>query len=247
MVKKRGITTIVIAVLILSGLNIFLFFNKKGFSYASISGRFVKEIPELPMNINISLIAFIAQWIILILIIVVAYVHLLRHRKDDEYVKRDYSLLKQKKTKSGTDLDILYNLLQNKKRLSTKTISELFGIPKEKALEWAKILENSKLAVVEYPTFNDPEVRTYEEEIEKQEQGKEEGQKQIEKGAGDFKQQKPTVLQKEQEKKEKQGFVKPTKRIAGKRTNKKVREGKLQTKKPLQKTRRNKKFKERGK
>ncbi len=245
MVKKRGIKTIITTVLILSGLNIFLFFNKRGLSYTSISGRFIKEIPELPMNINISLIAFIAQWIILILIIIIAYIHLLRHRKDDEYIKRDYSLLKQKKTKSGTDLDVLYNLLQNKKRLSTKTISELFGISKEKALEWAKILENNKLAMVEYPTFNDPEVRTYEKEIEKQEQGKEEGQKQIKKGARDFGQQKPTVLQKEQEKGEKQRLVKPTKRIARKRTNKKVREGKLQTKEPLQKTRRNKKFKER--
>ena len=231
MVKKRGFTIISGIVLILALTNLFLFFNKDGTSYATISGKFIEEVPELPFDLNISLIAFVIQWIVLLLIIITAYVHFLKHRKDEEYVKRDYSLLKQKKTKSKTDLDILYNLLQNKKILSTKTISELFGISKEKALEWAKILENRKLAIIEYPTFNDPEVRTYEKEPEKQKQGKEGEQKQGKKGKeGKISEQQKTEIPQE---KQEQRQAEKTKR----KTDRKTSRGKFRAKKSSQKDR----------
>ena len=64
----------------------------------------------------------------------------------------------QNLSKSETEIDVLYRLLQEKKSLSVATIAKTFGITKEKAIEWAKILEDNDLATVEYPAFNDPQV-----------------------------------------------------------------------------------------
>jgi len=180
MEKKRGIAITAVMVLILSSLNLFLFFNKKGPSYSSLSGMFVQEIPELPLNMDISLVAFVGQWIILLLIIILTYTKFLKHKKN-EVTKGDYNAVKQKKTKAGTDMDVLYNLLKNKKRLNTKAVSELFKIPKEKALEWAKILENHDLAIVEYPTFSDPEIILNEKDSERENPDEKSGEDEVEK------------------------------------------------------------------
>ena len=180
MVKKRGITTIILVVLILSSLNAYLFLNKEEISYASISGQFIKEMPELPLGLNFSLLAFIIQGLILFLIIIITFMHYLK-RKRDEKINLSHSKLVQKTSKSETSLDVLYNLLKDKKRLNIKTIAKLFGITKEKAIEWAKILENYELVTIEYPTFNDPEVRINEKEDETNENKKQEKAKDGEK------------------------------------------------------------------
>ena len=186
MVKKRGITITVALIIVLGILNLFLFFNKGQTSYSGLSGMFIKEMPELPLNLNISFIFFIGQWVILILIALIAYSRFLVYKKDN-LTQQDYHAIKEKKSKSETDLDILYNLLKNKKKLNTKTISKLFKISKEKALEWAKILENHELVTIEYPTFTHPEVRINEEQKKEQQTKK---QQKAEKDAKDKKDKK---------------------------------------------------------
>ena len=81
-----------------------------------------------------------------------------------ENLKSEYNELKNKKSKVKTDLDTLYLLLKNKKKLNIDSISKTFGVTNEKALEWAKILENSDLVKVEYPAFSSPEVKINEKE-----------------------------------------------------------------------------------
>mgnify|MGYP001571628672 CR=1 FL=1 len=63
-----------------------------------------------------------------------------------------------KRGKSVTELDSLYELLKEKKTLKISVISKLFKISNEKALEWAKILENHDLGEIEYPAFSEPEL-----------------------------------------------------------------------------------------
>ena len=185
MVKKSSLIIITVIVLILSGLNIFLFLNKGDTSYSGFSGMIVKEPPELPLKLNFSLIAFTVQWIILIFIVIVTSTKFLRHKKD-EITKIDYHIIKERKTRSETDLDILYNLLKKRKEINIRTISKIFGISKEKAIEWAKILENHELVTIEYPIFNYPEVKinekeqTEKEEVEKEPISKKERDKKTE-------------------------------------------------------------------
>lgn len=78
----------------------------------------------------------------------------------------------RKKTRSETNLDVFYNLLKDKKSLSIKTVAKLFKVSREKALEWAKILENHELVTIEYPTFSVPEVKINEKEIKTPEKTK---------------------------------------------------------------------------
>lgn len=177
MVKRRGFFIIIAFMLIFSGINIFLFVNKTGnFSYYSISGKILEDLPNIGTKINLSIIAFIIQWIILLSILFFAYSKFLKH-KQQENTKIDYSIIKRKKGRAETDLDTLYNLLKAKKNLSIEAVSKVFSIKKEKALEWAKILENHELVRIEYPAFSSPEIKLNgkENENKKEDKNKKEG------------------------------------------------------------------------
>ncbi|GEM_PF-2990776 len=186
MVGKRGFFGVVLFVLILSALNMISFLDGKN-RPSSIYGMFIKDLPGIPSKGDISLVVFIVQWFILLLILILAYSRFLKHKKE-KLTKEEYSIVKKKKKKSETDLDILYGILKNKKTLSITTISKLFKISKEKALEWAKILENHELVKIEYPAFTDPEVkineRNVEKENEKTEEKEQEGDKKRKAGKG---------------------------------------------------------------
>jgi len=171
MVKKRGLRIILSTIGLLLAFNSFLFLNKGNASYLTMSGMFIQE-GDLPFNLSIPFIIFIALWIILIIIGIITYSKFLT-RKKVNLTAQDYKIIKQKKSKSETDLDVLYHLLQNKKTLNTRTISKVFKITNEKALEWAKILENHKLVTIDYPTFSIPEVKIYEKQDNKAKQEKE--------------------------------------------------------------------------
>ena len=194
MIKKRGFLVITLFVMIFSGINVFLFINKSGnFSYSTISGRILEDLPGIGAKMNLSIIAFIVQWIILLAILFFAYSKFLKH-KQQENISIDYNVIKRKKGRAETDLDTLYNLLKDKKNLSIETISKLFNIKKAKALEWGKILENHELVRIEYPAFSPPEVILDEKENEKEKKDKNK-----EKGKEDQKQTK------EKEQKENKG------------------------------------------
>lgn len=167
--KKRGFIITIIIVLIIASLNLFLFFKERDTYNSVFSGRVTEKISE-NFNLNLPLLAFIAQWIILLIIIFTAGMRFLKHKKQEEIaIKEAYPLLKKEKKKPETDLDLLYGLLKEKKELSTGTISKLFKISKEKALEWGKILEDHELVIIEYPTFDDPEIRINVKSIEERE------------------------------------------------------------------------------
>jgi len=59
---------------------------------------------------------------------------------------------------SKTDLDALYKMIIAKKRLSVKSVSHLFQIEEDLAMEWARILESGDLVTIEYPGFSSPSI-----------------------------------------------------------------------------------------
>ncbi len=171
MVKKGGLITVIAIVIVLASVNVFLFVSKGQMSYVGISGNVIDELPELPFNLTLPTTLFIIQGLILIIILLFTYSKFLKHKKEI-ITKQDYNIIKEKKTKSETDMDVLYHLLKSRKKINIGSISRIFNISKEKALEWAKTLENYELVNIEYPAFTDPEVKINEKEsenIEKQE------------------------------------------------------------------------------
>lgn len=144
-------------IVLIAGLfttNIF-YYKSRTSSNTPISGFAIGD--NVLFKINMSLVAFVAQWIILLLIVLFAYSKFLKHRKEEDAKIADFVLPKIK-SRSQTHLDTFYDLLKIKKSLSITTISKAFRIPKEMALDWAKILESDELVIIEYPAFSDPEV-----------------------------------------------------------------------------------------
>jgi len=166
MAKKRGLTIITIFVLALISADLY-FFKKNENSYFTLSGMAIKEVPEIffGLEINFIMLALIVSVIFIILIIFLLYKKVLRN-KENKITKNDYQIIKYKKTKAGTDFDILYNLLKDKKSMRIGTVSHIFNISKEKSLEWARILENHNLVMIEYPTFSDPIIKIDNKESE---------------------------------------------------------------------------------
>lgn len=58
-----------------------------------------------------------------------------------------------------TDLDVLYDLLKEEKRLSLSTIAKTFAVSNEVVESWCKILESGNLGEVHYPRLGEPELR----------------------------------------------------------------------------------------
>ena len=118
--------------------------------YASNKGY---PIPKGMLLLQVPLILFMLGF---------AYVKNRRiwQRKVEEYGVN----LKEISRHSKTDLDALYTILKNKKEISVRSISNLFKIPEDLAMEWSRILEAGDLATIEYPGFGSPKVMYIEKE-----------------------------------------------------------------------------------
>ncbi len=78
-----------------------------------------------------------------------------KNRKIDEAPRRT---LEAKPGQYETDIDLLYKILMDKKRMKLSEVMGNFGVTEKHALEWAKILENHGLAKLKYPAFGEPEL-----------------------------------------------------------------------------------------
>jgi len=156
--KKRDfLFTIMFALLILAA-NIYLFYETEPeITKLSVSGAATSEIPRLFTQSFFLKIVFIVLTFLILLIAILAYVKFVRAKKEDS-IKISYSMLKEKFGKTNTDLDLLYFLLREKKKLKIPTISKIFKIDKEKALEWCRILESHDYVIINYPSLSEPEV-----------------------------------------------------------------------------------------
>ncbi len=76
-------------------------------------------------------------------------------KKETEAIRAIKSSLREK-NEFKTDLDRLYNLLQQKKEIRISEIATGFNISKKQAEEWCRILEENELAVLHYPTIGEP-------------------------------------------------------------------------------------------
>ncbi len=68
-----------------------------------------------------------------------------------EPIKQDFQKL--------TDVDHLYEALLNEKSIKVSKVARSFSVPREKAEEWCRILEEGGLAILHYPAIGEPELR----------------------------------------------------------------------------------------
>jgi len=75
---------------------------------------------------------------------------------------------------SKTDLDTLYKVLLNKKQIRISSVSKLFNIEKDIAMDWAKILESGDIAIIDYPLIGGPIIKLKNKRGLNEKEGKEE-------------------------------------------------------------------------
>ena len=105
---------------------------------------------------EISKIIIGAEWLILLLMIgVSALWQRLTGKIEIVPIKKKIEVNKEH---ISTDIDTLYNLLKEKKKLRFSAIMKAFNVDKDIVTEWAKILEAGNLAIINYPKFSEPEI-----------------------------------------------------------------------------------------
>ncbi len=166
--KKRieGIALLfILVVLIVHMIYHFFVFGTglTGIYEKGISGFSIGKFPlgeELRTNYRlaspISKIILGVEWGLAVILMIFIF---MRNKKE---IKKEISNIKSpqkyKKTEKSTDLDLLYNILKEKKHLRLSTIARIFNISKKIALEWAKTLESGNLVKIEYPRMSEAEV-----------------------------------------------------------------------------------------
>ena len=144
---RRVLLVIVVIFFINAGMFMFKFGNfGKGLTGFSVSETISSAINETPAYSKIFLVA---QWGILVAVLIFSFVK----DRSNEDVDEEISEIKVKSLykKNSTDLDALYTLLKNKKKLKISAISKFFNIEEGTAMEWCRTLESGDLASIEYP------------------------------------------------------------------------------------------------
>ncbi len=157
--KPIFLKVFLVAVIILM-INIGVFSYKittnKGLTGLSIGKKFSEAYKGIS---PISKLFLILQWVVLILLLGGIFFRDIKARgKESEAELKGVDLNRLSKD-SGTDLDVLYKILKEKKKLKISSISKLFKVKEEVAMEWCKILESGNLGVIEYPSAREPIIR----------------------------------------------------------------------------------------
>ena len=79
--------------------------------------------------------------------------------EEEENVKEIKSTLASYAGRYETDLDKLYAILKDRKTIKVNEVASAFGISKQEAEEWGKIMKEQDLAEIYYPAVGDMEIR----------------------------------------------------------------------------------------
>lgn len=119
----------------------------------AITGQEVKD--NYSGASSMSKIIIIGEWILLVILIAISLIGEHAHVKKQHVVLQ----IKRSQEKAKTDIDLLYDLLKEKKKIELGVVADTFKISEETATEWAKILEDAQLASLHYPRFGEAEIK----------------------------------------------------------------------------------------
>jgi hypothetical protein len=127
-----------------------------------ISG-FVVSKEVISQNLNdtnsavpgFSLMFIVGEWVFLLCSFVLTVFKNGAEAKNERGINIS-SISKRIKSSTSTDLDVLYELLKEKKRVKVSAVMKAFDLEEEMAMNWCKILESGNLAVIEYSRVGEP-------------------------------------------------------------------------------------------
>jgi hypothetical protein len=132
-------------------------FFEKGISGFSV-GNFSLGDDLKQKYTSISLTSKIILLIELILILAVIAFILIKSKASLKKEVQNIDINLNRDRKNKTDLDILYGLLKKKKHLRLSSITKVFDVDKNTALNWCKTLESADLVTIDYPRFGEPDI-----------------------------------------------------------------------------------------
>lgn len=142
-------------------------FGEKGIYSPLIEKEKLERI--YPLKPSSSSLILIIEWILIIAFTTLTYT------KQKNKLSKNYSSKEEESTKEvlpktneeiSTDLDRLYSLLKQKKRIKISDICNIFKINREIAMQWAMTFESGNLASIRYPRMGEPEIVLIEESSE---------------------------------------------------------------------------------
>lgn len=133
-------------------------FSEKGVVGFSIGQFSVGEEKTGQYNIGVSLsqLLVLLEWSAVLIFFVFVYV-----RNKVDFKREVFEIeneMKKIKSSNKTDIDMLYEILKVKKRMSFAVIANIFGVKEQVVKGWAKILESSNLAAIDYPRIGGTEL-----------------------------------------------------------------------------------------
>jgi len=109
-----------------------------------------------------SKLLLILQWIVLVTLLAGVFFRDMRAKNREAKEELSGLDINRLSKDSGTDLDTLYKVLKEKKKLKISNIARLFRVKEEVAMEWCKILESGNLGVIEYLSAREPIIKIVE-------------------------------------------------------------------------------------
>lgn len=177
--KRRRIFIKLLLVVIIIGALSHTYYNTFGFTIPDfqsdgitgkvITADVISGFGDIPLS---SRIIIAGEWIFVLVIILYLLIKGRMTLERDLQKERGVSLERKKiqssKSQYETDLDVLHDILKEKKILRLSVISKTFGITNKTTTDWCRILEEGDIATLSYPTVGSPKltINTYIKEME---------------------------------------------------------------------------------
>ncbi|MBI2452013.1 hypothetical protein HYV50_02960 [Candidatus Pacearchaeota archaeon] len=126
-----------------------------------------EEIKNFVYGESVSKIFVLAEWILIFLAILLLYIERKMGHKKELFVIGNDLRNNIRRSGTATDLDVLYDLLKERKRLSISAIARAFNVSRDLVMEWGKIFQSKEIAEIEYPLFGQPEIVFNEKDYKK--------------------------------------------------------------------------------
>lgn len=130
--------------------------------FNGISGKAISEDTDGNEKISFKNHLILAgEWLI---IIVISMISLIRAKMEMQGVEQVIvTKIKTPRSIARTDLDMMYDLIKEKKVVKVKALAKYFKVEDKTIIDWARILEEANLIIINYPAIGEPQIVINEE------------------------------------------------------------------------------------
>lgn len=139
-------------------------YSANNYTFSGISGKIISEDIDEESAINLKhRIILAGEWL---LIIVIFMVSLIRAKMEVRGVEQVIvTKIKTPKGIARTDLDMMYDLVKEKKAIKVNVLAKYFNVNDKTIIDWARILEEANLVRINYPAIGEPQIVINKEEM----------------------------------------------------------------------------------